>query len=349
MREALLYEGLTGGGVRCRVCQWRCRIRPGGLGACKARQNIEGRLFALNCEDVTAAHIDPIEKKPLFHFYPGSRVFSLGTWGCNFRCRHCQNWEISFARSAADTVTHSMTPGESIRSAIRHRCEGIAWTYNEPAIWFDFTFEGARLAREAGLYTAYVTNGYMTPEALDMIGPFLDAYRVDVKGFRDSFYRYLAGVPSVKGVMKTAERARQKWDMHVEVVTNVIPTMNDSDEELSGIAQWIACSLGPATPWHVTRFHPDHTIRDIPATPISTLERAYDIGMRAGLQFIYLGNVAGTGKEDTVCPNCGKTAIRRVGFSADLAGMDEGRCRHCQADLNIRGRWSRCAPSSLGV
>ncbi|MDP2661102.1 MAG: AmmeMemoRadiSam system radical SAM enzyme [Dehalococcoidia bacterium] len=340
MHEALLYEGLSGGVVRCHVCQWRCRIQPGGLGACKARQNVEGRLYALNYQDVTAAHVDPIEKKPLFHFYPGSQVFSLGTWGCNFHCRHCQNWEISTAQSAREVGAEKMTPEESIRLTIQHRCQGIAWTYNEPTIWFEFTYEGAQLARQAGLYTVYVTNGYMTPEALDLIGPYLDAYRVDVKGFKDSFYRELARVPSVKGVLETAQRAKEKWNMHMEVVTNVIPSMNDDDDQLEGIARWMVRSLGPSTPWHVTRFHPDHLLRHIPSTPISTLERACDLGQRAGLQFVYLGNVPGTDKENTLCPACGRLAVRRLGYQTEVVGMADGRCSHCQADLNMRGRGS---------
>ena len=346
MREALLYERLAGGAVRCAVCQWRCRIQPGGLGACKVRQNIEGRLYALNYEDVTAAQVDPIEKKPLFHFHPGSRAFSLGTWGCNFHCRHCQNWEISFARSAREVGARRMSPEESVRYASQYGCQGIAWTYNEPTIWFEFTLDGARLAREAGLYTVYVTNGYITPEALDVIGPYLDAFRVDVKGFKDSFYRELARVPSVKGVLEMAVRAKEKWDMHVEVVTNIIPSMNDDDEQLEGIARWIAGSLGLLTPWHVTRFYPDHLLRHIPSTPLSTLERAYDIGKRAGLSFLYLGNVPGTEKENTICPACGRLAVRRSGYHTEIVGMDEGRCRHCKADLNMRGPWSRHAPSS---
>ena len=340
MYEALLYERLPGGMVRCHVCQWRCRIQPGGLGACKARQNTEGRLYALNYQDVTAAHVDPIEKKPLFHFHPGSQVFSLGTWGCNFRCRHCQNWEISTAQSAGEVGAQKMTPEESILLTVRNRCQGLAWTYNEPSIWFEFTYEGAQLARVAGLYTVYVTNGYMTPEALDLIGPYLDAYRVDVKGFRDTFYRELARVPSVKGVLETAQRAKEEWNMHVEVVTNVIPSMNDDDEQLEDISRWIAGSLGPSTPWHVTRFHADHLLRHIPSTPISALERAYEIGRRAGLQFVYLGNVPGTDKENTICPACGRLAVRRLGYRTELAGMVDGRCAHCRADLNMRGRWS---------
>ncbi len=349
MREALLYKRLPGGGVRCQVCQWRCRIQPGALGACKARQNIDQRLYALNYEDVTAAHIDHIEKKPLFHFYPGSKVYSLGTWGCNFHCRHCQNWEISFAQSAREVGAQKMSPEESVQRAVRSGSQGIAWTYNEPTIWFEFTYDGARLAKEAGLYTVYVTNGYITPEAMDMIGPYLDAFRVDVKGFKDIVYRELARVPSVKGVLEMAQRAKEKWDMHVEVVTNVVPTMNDDDEQLEGIARWIAGSLGPTTPWHVTRFHPDHQLRHIPSTPLSTLEKAYDIGQRAGLSFVYLGNVLGTGKENTICPACGSLAIQRIGFEADILGMEQGRCSHCKADLNMRGGWSRCALSSSGA
>jgi len=339
MREALLYEKLPNGTVRCHVCQWRCRIQPGGYGVCRGRQNIDGKMYTINYQQVTAAEVDPIEKKPLFHFYPGSFVYSLGTWGCNFHCRHCQNWEIAAARSAQEVGIQEISPEESVRRAIQTQCEGIAWTYNEPTIWFEFTFDGARIAKEKGLYTIYVTNGYITEEALDMIGPYLDAFRVDVKGFNDTFYRELAKVPSVKGVLKSAERAKFKWNMHVEVVTNIIPTMNDDDEQLEGIARWVLETLGASTPWHVTRFFPDYMLRHIPSTPISTLERAYDIGKKVGLHFVYIGNVPQTTRVNTHCPTCGSLAIRRVRYHTEIVGIEQGRCLHCKADLNMRGAW----------
>ncbi len=274
MREALLYERLPESMTRCHTCQWHCRIAPGKYGVCGMYQNRDGLLFNLNYALVSSMAADPIEKKPLFHFFPGSAVFSLGTLGCNFHCKHCQNWEIAMADSRAIGACRELSPEAEIGLAIANNCRGVAWTYNEPAVWFEYTLDSARLAKEKGLYTVYVTNGYATQEALDMIGPYLDAWRVDVKGFSDKFYRDLAKVFHWRELLKTSARAKQKWNMHVEVVTNVIPGMNDDDGQLRGIATWIRDELGELTPWHLTRFYPNHNLQGYPATPVQTLEHA---------------------------------------------------------------------------
>lgn len=353
MRRAILYTPLGGDRVQCNVCLWRCRIASGRLGRCKVRLNSDGALHTLSYARVAAVHVDPIEKKPLYHFYPGSKVFSLGSFGCNFRCIHCQNWSISYAEprsfespsdidwEAAGYAAGSGTlvsPEQAVDAAIRSRCEGICWTYNEPAVWFEYTLDTAKLAKAKGMYTAYVTNGYVTPEALDAIGKYLDAFRVDFKGFNPDLYWRLAKVARWDGLLEVARLAKQRWSMHVEVVTNVIPTFNDDDGQLSGIARWIHANLGPETPWHVTAFHPDAMLRDVPATPVATLLRARQLGVAAGLRFVYIGNVSGTGAEDTRCNECGLVAIERHGYlvrkSAVAAG---GRCERCGADLNIRG------------
>lgn len=337
MREALIYEKLPDSRVRCHTCQWRCRIGPEKLGVCGMYRNEGGVLYNLNYGRVSAVAVDPIEKKPLFHFFPGSEVFSLGTLGCNFQCKHCQNWEISTAdASAAELGCREMSPEQAIEAAKRSQSQGIAWTYNEPAIWFEYTFDCARLAKENNLYTVYVTNGYSTPEAMDTIGPYLDAWRVDVKGFSGAFYSNLAKVVRWRNILDMAKRAKVKWGMHVEVVTNIIPTMNDDDEQLTGIANWIHDDLGELTPWHVTRFHPQHFLRDLPPTPISTMERAWEIGRRAGLKFVYTGNVPGHKDENTYCYSCGKLAVERVGYQTRLLALDGSKCRYCGADLNFR-------------
>ena len=342
MREVLLYEKLPGSRAKCHICQWRCTIGPGKLGVCKMRQNIDGVLYALNYAEVSSVAVDPIEKKPLFHFFPGSLVFSLGTWGCNFHCKHCQNWQISWTDPSFLEGSRTISPEAAIAMAKRERCQGIAWTYNEPGIWFDYTLDSAKLAKEHDLYTVYVTNGYITPEALDTIGPYLDAYRVDVKGFSDKFYRDLAKVSGWRGILEVVERAQQKWGMHVEVVTNVIPTMNDDEEQLEGIATWIRDKLGELTPWHVTRFYPQHQMLHLPPTPIATLEHAYAIGRGVGLRFVYTGNVPGHTNENTICYSCGNLIIGRVGYHTDIVGLEDSRCRFCGADLNVRtGRRSQ--------
>ena len=337
MPEAKLYEKLPDSRVRCSTCQWRCTINPDNSGVCRMYQNRDGVLYNLNYARASSLAADPIEKKPLFHFYPGSLCFSIGGWGCNFHCQHCQNWEIS-CPPENEPWQHSrdVPPQMAIDLAKQYHCQGIAWTYNEPTVWFEYTLDSARLAKENGLYTVYVTNGYITPEALDTIGPYLDAWRVDIKGFSDVFYKNLAKVPDWRCILETTIRAKRKWNMHVEVVTNIIPTMNDDDEQLEGIARWIRDELGEITPWHVTRFYPQHQLTHLPPTPLETLERACDIGKKAGLKFIYASNVPGHQSESTVCYSCGRTNVQRHGYDTSLVGLDGTQCSYCRAELNFR-------------
>jgi pyruvate formate lyase activating enzyme len=337
MHEARLYDKLSGSRVRCHTCQWRCTINPGKLGVCRMYQNRDGTLYNLNYALVSSLAADPIEKKPLFHFYPGTLALSLGTWGCNFHCQDCQNWEISCLEIGEPwRGTRNIQPQTEIEMAKSQRCAGIAWTYNEPTIWFEYTLDSAKLAKDNGLYTVYVTNGYMTPEALDTIGPYLDAWRVDVKGFSDSLYQKLTKISHWRGILEVAERAKAKWQMHVEVVTNIIPTMNDDDSQLEGIARWIRDKLGELTPWHVTRFYPNYHLHYIPPTPIATLEHAYDIGTKAGLEFIYAGNVPGHRSENTFCYSCGKLNVERYGYQTNIVGLKGAKCVFCGAELNFR-------------
>lgn len=338
MAEGLLYDRLDGQRVRCNVCLWRCVINPGKIGVCGVRQNINGSVVPLNYARVGSLAADPIEKKPLFHFFPGSSVFSFGTIGCNFHCAHCQNWEIACANEPHRLLKElrEIPPGEAVRVAKNRRCSGLAWTYNEPVIWLEYALDTARLAHENGLYTVFVTNGYATPEALDLLGPHLDAWRVDVKGFTDRLYRQIARVSHWRGILDTAERALHKWNMHIEVVTNIIPTMNDDEGQLADIAVWIREKLGELTPWHVTRFFPYHNMTHLPPTPLATLEKAYEIGVKAGLRFVYLGNVPGNAHEDTVCYKCSKTIVERSGYLTRPLGVKDGKCLFCGADLNIR-------------
>jgi len=308
--------------------------------------NRDGVLYNLNYARASSVAIDPIEKKPLFHFYPSSQVLSLGSWGCNFHCKHCQNWGISCADSTA--VLSSATevpPQEAIRMAQNHRCDGIAWTYNEPTVWFEYTLDSARLARENNLYTVYVTNGYITPEGLDAIGPYLDAWCVDVKGFSDTLYRNLAGVPHWRGILDVTRRAQEKWHMHVEVVTNIVPTMNDDDQQLEAIAGWIRDNLGELTPWHVSRFYPQHRMSHLPPTPVATLEHAYDIGKKAGLKFVYAGNVPGHQHENTACYSCDEPVVKRYGYQTAVSGLTDSKCRSCGVELNFRTHGSERRPA----
>ena len=335
VREAMLYEALPDSRVRCNVCQWRCVIGADKFGVCRVRQNRDGRLYILNYALVSSAAVDPIEKKPLFHFFPGTECLSLGGWGCNFHCRDCQNWEIA-CTEVPPNAAQIVTPEAAVDIARRNNSPGIAWTYNEPGIWLEYTLDSARLAKQNKLYTVYVTNGYSTPEALDAIGPYLDAWRVDIKGFSDTFYKNLAKISKWQGILDVAKRAKEKWGMHVEVVTNIIPTMNDDDEQLKGIAGWIRSALGELTPWHVTRFYPHRHISDLPPTPVATLERAIAIGRQAGLRFIYAGNIPGHASENTACYSCGKLVVRRRGYQTQVVGLNGSNCRFCGAELNFR-------------
>ncbi len=337
MREAILYEKLANSRVRCNTCQWRCKINPERFGACGMYQNEAGVLYNVNYAKASSVAVDPIEKKPLFHFFPGSSVFSLGTLGCNFHCKHCQNWGISSANSTGlSQQCQELPPRAAIELALGYRCQGIAWTYNEPTIWFEYTLDSAKLAKENNLYTVYVTNGYATAETLDTIGPYLDAWRVDIKGFSDVFYREIARVPHWREILEVTKRAKTKWNMHVEVVTNLIPTMNDDDQQLEGIARWICDELGELTPWHVTRFYPMYQMTHLPPTPVSTLERAYEIGQKTGLKFVYAGNVPGHRSENTKCYSCGKLNIERIGYQTKIVGLEDSRCKFCGAELNLR-------------
>lgn len=336
MEEAALYERLDEGAVRCDVCPRRCTIRPDKRGYCQVRVNRDGRLYTLTYGRCSSIAADPIEKKPVFHYCPGTLVFSIGTLGCNFRCVHCQNWQIAHASPTlgAEELT-DLGPEDAVLAAQRYGCRGVAWTYNEPTIWFEYILETSKICRESGLYTVMVTNGYITDEALDELGPHIDVFRVDVKGWTKESYRTLARVADPEAVRAAAVRARAKWGMHIEVVTNIVPTINDDDEQLRHIAEWIAGELGRKTPWHVTRFMPYLELSHLEPTPTTTLERARDIGRDAGLYFVYVGNVPGHEGENTYCHNCGRLVIDRVGFAIASMNLAGGACAFCGHDLGV--------------
>jgi pyruvate formate lyase activating enzyme len=301
LKEALLYDKLSDDGTRCNVCQRRCEIHPDGAGYCHTRTNRRGKLYSLVYSKVSSCLISPIEKKPLFHFHPGSLWLSLGTWGCNFRCPGCQNWTIAHARIDSDPQElETITPEESVALAQRKSCKGISWTYNEPTVWFEYTLQGAKLAKASGLLTHYVTNGFITAEALDMIGPY-------------------------------TKRARHRWGMWVEIITNVTPGYNDDEPQLKDVAAWIRSDLGEFTPWHLTGFVPHLELSHIPATPVPTLEKAREIGLGVGLRYVYLGNAWGHPAENTHCHNCRKMLVERNGFSVSRYEIKEGKCPYCHA------------------
>jgi pyruvate formate lyase activating enzyme len=347
-KEALFYDKLPGGEVKCRLCPWECTIAEGKAGYCGVRQNVGGVLYSVIYAKATSVAVDPIEKKPLFNFKPGTLVLSLGTYGCNMRCGHCQNWQIShvipvkdFANDQTFTVvepprTEELSPSKLVELAIDNRCDGIAWTYNEPTIWFEYAYDGAKLAKQNNLYTVFVTNGYISLEALEFIAPYLDAYRVDLKAFNNDVYKLLAKVRSMQPVLEASKAAKHKHKMHVEIVTLMIPSLNDDDRQLKGIANFIKNELGADVPWHVTRFVPYLEFKNYAVTPVATLERAREIGLHAGLKYVYIGNVSGHAGEHTYCPKCNKVLIERHGFSLGAFNLDvNNRCVFCGEQLAI--------------
>jgi len=334
---AMLQEELDEGTVRCHVCPRLCRVAPGKSGVCRARVNRDGVLYAITYGRVCSVAADPIEKKPLYHFFPGTKVLSLGSVGCNFACRHCQNWQIAHADPSEATRDLRDLPVRNLAVlAANNACQGVAWTYNEPTIWFEYILDGAQAAHKHGLYTVMVTNGYITEDALAMLAPHIDAYRVDVKGFSNAQYKELCRIPDMRPVLESAERAKAAYGCHVEIVTNVIPTFNDDDTTLRGIATWIVERLGPETPWHVTRFMPYLEFSHLPPTPLSSLERAITIGHDAGLQFVYIGNVPRHDGENTICPRCRRLLVRRTGYAVEDVALRGTFCAMCGQNVNVR-------------
>lgn len=334
-REAYLYNKLDEGKVMCLTCQRRCVISEGKKGWCYTRTNEDARLYSLIYGEVSSLSINPIEKKPVFHFHPGSRWLSIGSVGCNFRCPGCQNWDIAHWKEGP-MYTKYLSPEELVSKAKSTGCIGISWTFNEPALWFEYTLNAAKIAKAQGLYTNYVTNGFITEEAFDMIAPFLDVYRIDIKGFSDRTYLRTGHIKGFKGILEITERAN-KYGIHVEVVTNVTPGFNDNETELRGIASWIKNTLGPETPWHVTRFYPHHKLSHLSPTPISELERAWLIGKEEGLWYVYLGNIPGHRWENTYCHMCSELLIERYVFEIIKNKIKEGRCPGC--GILIPGRF----------
>lgn len=334
MVEAILYEKLSDNIVQCRICQRRCLVKDSQRGYCRTRLNRNGKFYSLIYGLVSTIMVSPIEKKPVYHFFPGSRWLSLGSYGCNFRCPGCQNWDIAHSEVREEIRLGKMTPPEElVRIAQKRKCLGISWTYNEPTLWFEYTLEGAILAKKNNLYTNYVTNGFITPEALDIIGPYLDVFRVDLKGFSEDSYKKIANVDDFSGILEVIKRAREKWKMQVEVVTNIIPGMNDAEKDLSRMASWICSELSKDTPWHITRFFPQFKLSHFQPTPIETLEKTREMGLRRGLNYVYLGNVFGSEGGNTFCPNCGQTLIVREGLETKEILLIQGRCKFCKQDI----------------
>jgi pyruvate formate lyase activating enzyme len=335
MREAMLYQKLADGKVQCNLCAHRCTIADGNVGVCHVRENIGGVLYTRVYGRTIAQHVDPIEKKPLLHFHPGSTAYSVATPGCNFRCRWCQNADISQSpREQHFLLGEEASPEQIMSAAQQAGCRSIAYTYTEPTIFFEYTYDTARLAQEAGLANVYVTNGYMTAEMLEMMHPYLDAANVDLKGFRDEVYRRYAGA-RLQPVLDSLKKMKQ-LGIWVEVTTLIIPGINDDPQELQDAARFVADELGPETPWHLSRFTPAYQMADVSPTPIATLLQARGFGQEAGLRYVYVGNVPG--EANTVCHACGHLLVRRLRYQVvDSNIMPGGRCPQCGTLVAGRG------------
>jgi pyruvate formate lyase activating enzyme len=334
-KEAMLYEALDNGSIKCGLCAHECVINDGKTGICGVRQTGDGKLYTLVYGEAIAASVDPIEKKPLYHIVPGSGSYSIATIGCNFKCDFCQNWQISQASKGRDGSFkggYHLLPQEVVSQAVSHDCKSIAYTYTEPTIYFEYAFDTAKLAHEKGILNVFVTNGFMSRGALESISPYLDAANVDLKSFRDRFYKRLCG-GWLQPVLDSI-RLMRELGVWVEVTSLLIPGQNDSDKELQDIAGFIS-ETDQDIPWHISRYHPDYKFDQAPPTSLEALYKARAIGERAGLKYIYLGNVAEG--NDTVCPQCKATVINRSFYDTRIESMNKGECGKCGG--KIAGIW----------
>jgi pyruvate formate lyase activating enzyme len=331
MKQAMMYETLNYKKVHCYLCNHRCRIADTKFGFCGVRENRNGDLYTHAYGEAVAAHVDPIEKKPLFHVLPGSTAFSIATAGCNFQCGFCQNWEISqkIYKKHGRFEGMILMPEEIVRQAKENHCASIAYTYTEPTIFFEYAYDTAQLAKEEGLLNIFVTNGYMTKEALFALRPYLDACNVDLKSFSESFYSEVC-MGHLRPVLESI-RLMKELGLWVEITTLVIPGFNDSEDEFLKIARFIA-SVDPAMPWHISRFHPDYQFTKSAPTTLKILEQARDIGLCEGLHHVYIGNVAGV-EEITLCANCHESVIKREAFLIKENALKGGQCPYCGTDV----------------
>lgn len=332
MHEAMFYEKLEDKDVRCNLCPHRCKIANFKRGICQVRENRNGVLYSLVYGKAVSLTIDPIEKKPLYHFYPGSDALSLATVGCNLRCLHCQNYQISqLPREKAEIIGKEIPPEEIVSQAKLKKCQVIAYTYTEPTVFFEYAYDTAKLARGENIKNVFVTNAYINEEALREINPYLEAANVDLKSFSEDFYKKVCGA-HLEPVLKSL-RLMKELGIWVEVTTLVIPGLNDSEAELRRIAEFIV-SLGKETPWHISRFYPTYKLTEPPPTPTGTLHRARQIGLEAGLRYVYTGNVPGDEGESTYCYNCGRVIIKRYGYQTGKVHLENGRCQYCETKID---------------
>uniref|UniRef100_A0A7C4XLJ0 AmmeMemoRadiSam system radical SAM enzyme n=1 Tax=candidate division WOR-3 bacterium TaxID=2052148 RepID=A0A7C4XLJ0_UNCW3 len=333
-KKASYYEKLSQKKIQCRLCPRECVVPNNSKGFCRARKNINGEYYTLVHSNPCAVHIDPIEKKPLFHFLPGTTALSLATAGCNFTCKNCQNWDISQA-SPEETTNIEISPEKMVELAIEYKTPTIAYTYTEPSIFYEYMLDIAKIAHKKGIFNIYHSNGYLNQKPLEELIPYLDGANVDLKGFSEEFYREITG-GALKPVLETLKTLKKK-KVWLEITNLVIPTKNDSAEMISEMCEWIKAELGEDVPIHFSRFYPHYKLQNLPPTPIETLKRATQIARKTGLQFVYIGNVPGIEEENTYCPGCKEILIHRKGYDIRKVNIKNGRCKFCNKE--IPGKW----------
>jgi len=334
MKEAMFYTKLKEGAVKCNLCARNCSIPEGNVGFCGVRKNIGGKLYSLVYDKLHSAQPDHIEKKPLYHFAPGSYAFSICTIGCNWRCKFCCNWMISQEHIIRG---ETMSPEEIVRLAIENNCQGISYTYTEPTIFYELAYDTAKIAHKQGLFNTFVTNGYTSPKAIRKIGKYLDAATIDFKGSGDpKFLKEFSAVQDSEPIFR-AVKEYKRCGVHVEITDLLVPKKGDSMQKVKELVEWIKKNLGPDVPVHFIRFYPNYLVNNIPPTPVSTLEKAIKIAENLGMKYCYIGNVLGHPKNNTYCPNCKTLLIERWGMSTKSYRIVHGRCPECGEKINIMG------------
>ncbi len=332
VREARFWKDLGDSKVQCLLCPVSCKISNGKLGLCRVRENKGGKLFTLIYGKASSVANDPIEKKPLYHFHPGTSALSFGTVGCNMKCTFCQNYTISQVKYGTIPM-RDIAPEDVLPLVERYGSSGVAWTYNEPTIWHEFAYDASKLVKEAGLYSVYVTNGYINEDPLRELAEYLDAMNVDIKAFTEEFYRKLCK-GRLQPVLDTCILAKE-LGIHLELTKLIVPDENDSPEETREFCRWVVENLGERTPVHLSRFHPDYKMKDRKRTPMDTLDESFEIARSEGLKYVYVGNIPHDPRENTYCPECSAMLIERWGFSIGETNLDGDKCASCGADLDI--------------
>ena len=339
-KEAELYRRLPNGRIQCTACARLCQIAEGQVGLCGVRGVVTDKLYLLVYGKIITGHIDPIEKKPVVHYRPGSKIFSVATTGCSWLCSYCQNHDISQRRKIEGV---DATPADVATMAASHGCEGLAYTYNQPTIFIEYARDIGRIAHEKGIFNIFVSNGFDTPETVGMMKDFVDCVTVDFKGSGETgFVRRYIGIPSAEPIYQSLLETKRKTNIHIEITDLIVPQVGDNLEEAKKLSRWVYDNLGPDTPIHFLRFHPDYKMMDLPWTPVETLEKHYDVARKEGLRYVYIGNVPGHPKENTYCPECGKALIKRYGYDILEYNLDKlSKCNFCGYKTPIVGPLSK--------